>query len=307
MLDPSATLYETLEEIHRRPEPFERYTARDLWDDEHTSARMLAHHLDEGSQPASRPRAFIDRSAAWIIDRFSLAPGRRVADFGCGPGLYTSRFAATGATTTGIDFSRRSIAHARRDAEERGLDVAYVLADYLEHRPGGRFDLITLIYCDLCPLSPDQRRILLDRFRDALDDDGAVLLDVFSLRAYARRTEGTRCERGLMDGFWAPGDYWGIATTFKYDDARVVLDRYAIVEPTRTRVVDNWLQHFSLDDLARRARAERPAHRGDLRRRGRCRAHRGRRGHRRDRDQALNGFSVPIRKGPTSTVNFGRG
>jgi 2-polyprenyl-3-methyl-5-hydroxy-6-metoxy-1,4-benzoquinol methylase len=34
-----------------------------------------------------------------------------IADFGCGPGLYTEKLAERGATVTGIDFSENSIRH----------------------------------------------------------------------------------------------------------------------------------------------------------------------------------------------------
>ena len=245
------SFFETLNEIHRRPAPFEAYTAAVLWNDEHISKNMLAFHLDEETEPASRPHEFIRRSADWIIQRFALGAGRRVADFGCGPGLYASRFAEAGARVTGIDFSGRSIAYAKREAGKRGLDIDYIQADYLETRLDGLFDLITLIYCDLCALGPEQRRRLLSLFRDSLADGGSVLLDVFTTGAYAGREEASAHGYRLMDGFWAPGDYWGFLNTFKYDDAKVVLDKYTIIEPTRTRTVYNWLQYFTLEMLGK--------------------------------------------------------
>ena len=41
-------MFEELENINARPEPFEFYTAGDLWTDEHTSKQMLSFHLNEG-------------------------------------------------------------------------------------------------------------------------------------------------------------------------------------------------------------------------------------------------------------------
>ena len=52
-----------------------------------------------------------------------------------------------------------------------------------------------------------------------------------------------------MGGFWAPGDYWGLRDTFKYEGQKVVLDKYVIVEPERTRTVYNWLQYFTFEKL----------------------------------------------------------
>jgi len=106
-------MFDALERIHAKPEPFAFYTADDLWTDEHTSAKMLAFHLDASGDVASRNAAFIDRSVEWIVSRFSIDRGVRIADFGCGPGLYATRLARFGARVTGIDFSKRSIGYAK--------------------------------------------------------------------------------------------------------------------------------------------------------------------------------------------------
>ena len=81
-------MFELLREVNRRPEPFSAYTAPELWTDPHTSERMLAYHLDETVDAASRKPEFMDRSAQWIVSHFGLTPGARVADFGCGPGNF---------------------------------------------------------------------------------------------------------------------------------------------------------------------------------------------------------------------------
>ena len=95
-------MFEELEKINARPDPFEFYTAGDLWTDEHTSVRMLEFHLDGNIDASSRKVEFIDRSVDWIISRFGVGPGVKIADFGCGPGLYTTRLAQRQAEATGI-------------------------------------------------------------------------------------------------------------------------------------------------------------------------------------------------------------
>lgn len=154
-------LFESLCEINRRPEPFAQYTARELWTDPHTSRKMLTLHLDPAVDAASRTREFLDRSADWMALRFGLAPGSKVVDFGCGPGLYAQRLARKGADVTGIDFSANSLRYARDEAERAKLRVEYVQADYLDFETERRFDLIVMIMCDFCALSPDQRALLL--------------------------------------------------------------------------------------------------------------------------------------------------
>lgn len=238
-----------LEDIHRRPEPFAFYTAADLWTDQHTSAQMLAHHLDPDIDVSSYRGAFIDASVRWIGAHFQVGPHTRIADFGCGPGLYAHRLAASGGRVTGIDFSQRSIEHARKAAAEAGLAIEFVNQDYLEYKTEDRFDLVLMIMCDFCALSPAQRMGLLQKFHTLLVPGGAVLLDVCSLHTFDRREEATVYGSNLQDGFWSPAAYYGFCNTFKYHDAKVVLDKYTIVEAARVRTVYNWMQYFSPESL----------------------------------------------------------
>lgn len=238
-------IYQELQDIHTRPDVWDAYTADILWTDPHISAQMLKFHLDPVAEPASRNHAFIARSVDWIVERFELGPGKRVADFGCGPGLYTTRLAATGTHVTGIDFSARSLRYAREVAADRDLDITYVQQNYLDYETDQSFDLITLIYCDFCALNPSQRSILLRKFRSMLADDGAILLDVHTLALYRELEESADFAYRYMDGFWAAGDYYVFADTFKYDAEKVVLDKYTIIEPHRTRTVYNWLQYYT--------------------------------------------------------------
>ncbi len=54
-----------------------------------------------------------------------------------------------------------------------------------------------------------------------------------------------------MHDFWSAEDYYGLVRTFKYDQEKVVLDKYSIFEANRSRVIYNWLQYYSLDTLTK--------------------------------------------------------
>lgn len=150
-------MFEQLEMMDIRPQPFEFYNAADLWTDEHTSKQMLKFHLDEKLDVSSRNIAFIDQSVDWIVSRFNIGAGKTIADFGCGPGLYTTRLARRHAVVTGIDFSKRSIQYAQETADRERLPFRYGNRNYLDFETDERFDLILMIMCDFCALSPAQK------------------------------------------------------------------------------------------------------------------------------------------------------
>jgi len=242
-------MYSFLAEQNTRPPLFSAYTADKLWTDPHVAQQMLAFHLDPNQDLASRNHAFIQRSIQWLNGTFNLSGGARVLDLGCGPGLYANGLAELGASVTGVDFSKGSLTHARSVSESRKLDVTYHQANYLELELEGSFDLILLIYGDLCPLGPDQRRSLFDRVKRWLSPRGHFVFDVSSSALFEGIEESANYEAAPEGGFWSPDPYFLFTNRYKYPDDMAYLDRYAIVEANRKREIFNWIQCYDPDGL----------------------------------------------------------
>ena len=242
-------MFTELKEINTRPAPFQFYTADELWTNEHSSKQMLEYHLNDSIDVSSRNKNFIERSVDWIVSHFGVNAKTTIADFGCGPGLYTTRLAERGATVTGIDFSDNSLNYAAQVAEQQGLEIDYVHKNYLDFETTRSFDLIMMIMCDFCALSPEQRKTILNKFFSLLKPSGSVLLDVYSLNSFYQKKESATYEFNQLNGFWAPDDYFCFVNTFKYDEEKVTLDKYTIIEKSRSRVIYNWLQYFSMESL----------------------------------------------------------
>jgi SAM-dependent methyltransferase len=241
-------MYELLQDIARRPEPFSRYTAMELWTRPHLAQQMLSFHLNQETDLASPRFEIIDQVVNWIDSQLHLS-GKSICDLGCGPGLYTQRFSNKGAAVTGVDFSALSLEYADLKARENEQSIRYIHADYLlDDLPTG-FDIVTLIYTDLCVLSREQRTILLGRMREMLNADGQIVIDVAGMGLLTGKEECTLIDDQLMNGFWAKGDYVGIQRTFVYPDERLSLDRYLIVEPNETWQIFNWYQHYTPESL----------------------------------------------------------
>lgn len=238
-------MYELIHDIAVRPEPFSRYTAKELWTRPHLSRQMLKFHLSPDTELASRRLETIDQMVHWIDAQLDLS-GKRLCDLGCGPGLYAQRFAAIGATVTGVDFSSHSLDYAREHSDP---SIQYVHADYLADELPTGFDVVTLIYMDFCVLSPEQRALLLEKMRSMLSAGGHIVMDIAGIGLFKSKRELTLIEERLMDGFWCAGDYVGIQKSFVYDEQKLALDRYVIVEPGETWQIYNWFQHHTPEML----------------------------------------------------------
>lgn len=231
------------------PPALYEFTDEPFWDDEHISAQMLAAHLDPDFEGASRNHAFIDRSVAWIARVAPVVAYPRLLDLGCGPGLYAERLARMGYRVTGVDFSHRSINHARSVAEKQGLAIDYHCENYLTLDLNQQFDVAIMIYCDYGALSATDRRALLDRTRAHLRPGGLLVLDVFSRRAFDAFEEGRMWEDHPHGGFWRPGSYLEVQRRLKYEDV-ATLEQIVIADRDGATAYHLWNTYFTPEMLS---------------------------------------------------------
>ncbi|NLP12162.1 hypothetical protein GX408_17310 [bacterium] len=99
--------------------------------------------------------------------------------------------------------------------------------------------------CDLSALSPAQSITLLGKFSQLLEPCGAVELDVYSLTAFDEREEQVLYEAIPLNGFCSANPSYGFYSLFKYENEKVVLEKYTIIETERTRTLYDGLQYFS--------------------------------------------------------------
>jgi SAM-dependent methyltransferase len=248
ILDMHSLNHAALRDLQQAPAPFTPGEPL-FWDDPHISAQMLAAHLDNSNDVASRRPETIDRSVAWIAATLGLQPGDAILDLGCGPGLYAARLAGRGLRVTGVDYSRRSIAYASDYAREYGLDITYRYQNYLELADENQYDAALLIYGDFCPLSPGQRALLLQNVHRALKPGGRFVLDVSTREC--RKHHGSRNGwRALESGFWKPGSHLLLEEGFDYPAQNIWLDQAVVIEEnSKISVYRMWFQDYTPETI----------------------------------------------------------
>ena len=234
---------EALLRFSRRPQIYEPGSSR-FWDDEHISKGMLEAQLNPEWDAATRNHGFVTKSADWIAKTMPPARYPRLLDLGCGPGLYAEGFYLQGYQVTGLDFSRRSIAYAREQAEKNDHAITYHYGNYLDLDFEEAFDVVTLIYCDLGVLSTEDRTKLIGKVRRALRPGGRFILDVFM----PRQSEGREDSKDWSyeeGGFWHARPHLCLNTFYRYEEERTMLSQTIVVTAEETHCYNIWEHLFT--------------------------------------------------------------
>ena len=206
-------MFEALIHRDRKPQEWTKIP----WDDPDFSRRMLAEHLDQSHDMASRRLSVIDRQVAWIHHAVLGEQPSCILDLGCGPGLYTRRLAALGHTCTGLDFSPASIAYAR----EQDPSGEYVLGDIRTLEYGAGFDLVMLVFGELNAFAPNEAARIVEKAHAALRTGGQVLLEVHPWLVVEREGHAPATWWTASGGLFADGPYLCL-TESRFEDERAV-------------------------------------------------------------------------------------
>jgi SAM-dependent methyltransferase len=213
---------------------------------------MLEAHLAPDVEAASRKHGFIEASVDWIIRYTKIQKRAKILDLGCGPGLYTERFAKQGFDVTGIDFSRRSIEYAKQQMAENHTDTKYLYQDYLTIDYTNEFDLVILIYCDFGVFPDAEADILLKKVHAALKPGGCFIFDVFTPVKYSGVKDHHQTWDCLESGFWRPYPYICLSTQHIYPENDTFMDQHVVMDQRDTcEVYRNWNHCYSRQTMTR--------------------------------------------------------
>ena len=217
------------------------------WSDPGFSERMLAEHLSQDHDAATRREETVDRHLAWVHERVLGGQPSRVLDLACGPGRYTCGLAARGHDCVGVDISPAAVAHARATAEAVGLAARHLEADIVTADPGTGFDLALVVFGQLHAFPPvDAARILANAFA-ALGPGGRLLLEVHH--------EGFLRDRGTRAPSWSTAatdlfsaDPHLVLLESFWDEALGVASRRFMVVDAATAAVNFIVEHLQAYD-----------------------------------------------------------
>lgn len=200
------------------------------WNDPDFAERMLREHLDESHGAASRRTAERAAQIDWLWKRLALAPGARVYDVTCGPGLYAVELARRGCVVTGVDFSPASIRHARTLARENDLAerCTFIESDIrsveLDAPP---FDAALFLYGQLAVFPRNVAAEITHAMCDALAPGGTLVVELLA----PENVDKEQSTWWFTDdtGLWGDEPFLHLGERFWNEDTGISTERFHVV------------------------------------------------------------------------------
>jgi len=199
------------------------------WDDPAFSSRMLAEHLSQDHDMASRRAEKIDLHVEMIHKTVMNGLAGKILDLGCGPGFYAERLAALGHTVHGIDFSPASIAYAVENTTHPDL-CSYVHGDVRTEEFGSGYDLAMILFGEFNTFPPSEIGAVLKRMHAALGDGGRVLLEVQEYEAIKRRGGESHTWFQSKSGLFSGRPHLFLTHNDWDDDQSVTREQFVVID-----------------------------------------------------------------------------
>jgi SAM-dependent methyltransferase len=204
---------------------------------------MLAEHLSQDHDAASRRFETIDEHVRWVHHELLSEKAAHILDLACGPGLYTCRLARLGHRCCGIDYSPASIAYARAQAEEERLQCVYRLLDIRSVSYGSGYDLAMLLFGEFNVMRPRDGERILAETHAALGGGGRFLIEPHTFDAVKRTGERSPSWYTSRAGLFSSRPHLCL-TESSWDDARrCATVRYFAIDAGTGRV-ERFAQSF---------------------------------------------------------------
>lgn len=228
------------------------------WNDPEFSERMLAEHLSQEHDLASRRSETIDRHVLWIFAEILGSRPARLLDLACGPGFYTTRLARMGCECVGIDFSPASIRHAKETAAaDPDLSCTYHQADLRDGPFGEGFDLATMLYGQFNVFPRETGLEILRKARAALKPGGSLVLEFQSAELIRKAGEAGPSWYSTREGLFSAAPHLVLQENFWHAEARASTTRWLVIDARTGSVRSHALSNeaYTEEELAEALRS----------------------------------------------------
>ena len=207
------------------------------WDDPAFSERMLAEHLSQQHDRASRRAATIDAQVRFLARHWRPAGTARASwTWPPAPVSTCIDWPGWGYRGHGIDFSPAAIRHARTVAAAEALDCTFDQADLRQADLGRGYALVLLLFGQVNVFRRPDARDILRRSHAALAPGGTLVLEPQTPEAVRAAGHGDATWTSARSGLFAAGPHLLLEERFWDAPSRTATERWHVVHLETARV-----------------------------------------------------------------------
>jgi SAM-dependent methyltransferase len=211
---------------------------------------MLAEHLTQDHNHASRRFETIDREVRWIHEELLGGTPTPILDLTCGPGLYTSRLARLGHKCVGIDYAPESLRYAEETASNAGLACTYRFEDVRTADYGHGYGMAMMISGQFNVFRRSDARAILEKAFSALLPDGLLLLEPQRFDSIGKNgragTSWYSCGEG--GGLFSDRPHLCLIESFWDSERQAATERFFIIDAETAEVTRHALTNEAYTD-----------------------------------------------------------
>jgi len=141
------------------------------WFDSENYLRVYSHRNQEEAE----------RLVELIAKNSNLKANSSVLDMACGAGRHALTFAKLGFKVTAVDLSQRLILEAKKNANQEGVELDFILSDILEYESNKKFDLVVNLFTSIGYFENDEENYsVIKKAYNLLNQGGYFVLDYFN-------------------------------------------------------------------------------------------------------------------------------
>lgn len=207
------------------------------WNEPGFSGRMLAEHLSQKHDAASRRGEIIDDHVDWIHNDLLKGTPSKILDLGCGPGLYSSRLAKLGHECVGIDYSPASIEYAQKTCEVEGLSCTYKCEDVRAAEYGEGYALAMFIYGEFNVFRREKIELILKKLSGALNENGILLLEPHTYDAVKKIGATGPSWFTAESGLFSDQPHVCLSENFWNEDSQTAIRRWFVCDKSSENII----------------------------------------------------------------------
>lgn len=207
------------------------------WDDPEFSRRMLAEHLSQNHDRASRREKLIDDHVNRLHRELLNEKPGKILDLGCGPGFYAEKLTALGHRCRGIDFSPASIEYAEKKRKHPDR-CEYILGDIRAVPFGEGYDLAVFLFGEFNVFPPSDAVKISEKIYKALKPGGQVLLELQSPELVRQLGETEDSWFKAEGGLFSDRPHICLMTNRWFPEDRVATQEYLVIDAASAEVTE---------------------------------------------------------------------